>query len=345
MKRSSSTSNSKAYLFRYLRFALLLLLVTVGSSWLINRFHYYENQNWRVQDYMVADFASQPDNAFNTLFLGSSHMMCTMIPKVVESAIAAMHSFNLGASSQSPDTTYYLLKEALSRHKPKLVVMDLYYLVMATDHDFGQSAIIFRPLPTSATRIEMFSRLFTWDEQSLLIKTWFNPFYRIKSALVYNTEIALGVTDRVIDNSGTYMGRGFFSLGKRVIDTGLTWNTYTQKPETYKGLSKVQIGYVKKIAALSKEYHFKLLFITTPMSPFYRRMLNIYPAAAADVTALAKECGIDYIDYNKKENFSRTGIVDKDFADRYHFNQSGADKFSRFFAGELIRLRLDKLLK
>jgi len=334
MNRSSSTSSSdRRALIKLVGFLALLLAVTVAGYFTISALHHREQQSWRVQDNMVTDFFSQEKNSLNTLFIGSSRMMCSVIPSVMEEELPGMTCFNLGASSQMPDTTYHLLCAALERQDPDYVVMDIYYGFAAKEHDHTQSTLIFKPMPLCRQKIRMFFDLFTKEERELLLKTWFNPFYRMKNAGIYNLQLSLGLTEEAVDTSGTYEDRGYFSLGGRVVDVAEMTAQYTGKPETYEGLSETQSDYIRRIAALCKERGIKLLFVSAPMTPSYVPLNPVLDRASADVKALCDSLDVPFCDLSASAE--AIGLTDAHFADRIHFNRAGAEAFSRYFAGYL----------
>lgn len=338
MRRSSSTSNSEP-LRRVLRptalFLALLLAVTLAAGALMRALRPYEEQSWRVQDDMVSEFFATEKNTVNCLLIGNSHMMCGVDPDALDAAVPGMRCYNLAASSQLPDTTFHLLREALRRQTPTLVVMDLYHLFLATDHDDAQSSLILKPMPFCAERVSMFFDLYTPEEQGRLIRTWFDPFPRMKNLLVYRWRLARGTAVPAVNDTGTYIGRGYFSLGDRQVDVAGMVAQYTADPEQYDGLSEVQKGYVRRIAALCEEAGTRLLFVSAPMAPTYLTLCPFYDAAARDVAELARDCRTDYYDFSAPAYYEAMGLTDADFADRTHMNLSGAEKYSRFLGAFL----------
>ena len=334
MNRSLSTSSSdRRALIKLVGFLALLLAVTVAGYFTISALHHREQQSWRVQDNMLTDFFSQEKNSLNTLFIGSSRMMCSVIPSVMEEELPGMTCFNLGASSQMPDTTYHLLCAALERQDPDYVVMDIYYGFAAKEHDYTQSTLIFKPMPLCRQKIRMFFDLFTKEERELLLKTWFNPFYRMKNAGIYNLQLSLGLTEEAVDTSGTYEDRGYFSLGDRVVDVAEMTAQYTGAPETYEGLSETQSDYIRRIAALCKDRGIKLIFVAAPMAPSYLPVNPVLDRASADVKALCDSLDVPFCDLSASAE--AIGLTDAHFADRIHFNRAGAEIYSRYFAGYL----------
>lgn len=334
MKRSSSTSSSdRRALGRLALFLALLIGLTVAGYLTMNALHGREQQAWRVQDDMVTDFFAQEENSLNALFIGSSRMMCSLIPSRAEAAAPGLQCFNLGASSQMPDTTYHLLKAALDRQESvELVVMDLFYGFMQKEHDMTQSALIFRPMPPCRQKVAMFFDLFDAKERESLLKTWFNPFLRAKNAALYNLQLSLGLTQEARDTSGTYMGDGFYSLGERVAGYA-DLEPYVHAPETFAGLTSTQCAYVERIAELCEERGMTLVFVAAPMWEDYLPLNPVLDRASEELTELCE--GLEVPFYNMMDRAAELGLDGSCFADRYHFNQTGAERYTELLVGLL----------
>jgi hypothetical protein len=68
-----------------------------------------------------------PQNSVDVLFLGASSVYAGFHPpRLYEQT--GMRSFNLGSALQPPLVVYYNLRETLTRHKPKVVVIDFSFL-------------------------------------------------------------------------------------------------------------------------------------------------------------------------------------------------------------------------
>lgn len=79
-------------------------------------------------------FFSLPKNTVDVMFLGNSHIYCSYIPQQMfdEYGISAAM---LSTSSQSYQNSYWLLKEALKKQNPKVVVMDIHSVVSSVDEE------------------------------------------------------------------------------------------------------------------------------------------------------------------------------------------------------------------
>ncbi|HIR28929.1 MAG TPA: hypothetical protein IAB84_13270, partial [Candidatus Choladousia intestinigallinarum] len=76
---------------------------------------------------MVHSFYEIEENSLDVLFLGSSHLYYGVQPGELWGQYG-ITSYVMGSPEQTAATSYYLLKEAFTRQKPKVVAMESYYL-------------------------------------------------------------------------------------------------------------------------------------------------------------------------------------------------------------------------
>ena len=126
-------------------FGLLLFELTVLSNTLERK-----NSAEKYQDF----FNEKQD--FDVLFVGSSHMMNGVSPMDIWNDYG-ITSFNLGGSSYSVPTSYWVLRNALDYHTPKVVVIDG-YLISSTykisRNNYSSVHIGLDAFPLSRTKIE-----------------------------------------------------------------------------------------------------------------------------------------------------------------------------------------------
>lgn len=77
-------------------------------------------------------FFELPKDTVDCLFIGTSHVYCSYIPKRIYDE-AGITSASLATSSQSYQNTYWVLREALRYQKPKVVIMDIHSVTSAVD--------------------------------------------------------------------------------------------------------------------------------------------------------------------------------------------------------------------
>ena len=75
----------------------------------------------------IGSFYELPRNKTDVLFVGSSHAYCGVQPNELWEKYG-YSSYVLGCGSQSIPCSYYLIKEALTYQKPKVVFLEVYYM-------------------------------------------------------------------------------------------------------------------------------------------------------------------------------------------------------------------------
>lgn len=79
-------------------------------------------------------FFSLPDDSVDCIFVGTSHVFCSYNPQQIYDE-TGLTSVCLATSGQSFQSSYYLLKEALRKQTPKVVIMDLSNIAVAANYD------------------------------------------------------------------------------------------------------------------------------------------------------------------------------------------------------------------
>ena len=103
-------------------FLLCFILIFTGlNQLLINKSHR------RTLQYILYE---APENYYDALYVGGSHMNGAIAPSVLLES-DGIRGFNLATGGQEFRVTYYLLKEVLKRQSPRLVVLDVYYMLSA----------------------------------------------------------------------------------------------------------------------------------------------------------------------------------------------------------------------
>lgn len=114
MRQNSFISNSK----RVLTLALVLAGILLGL-FLLNRGLMLQESNETVGPFL------EEDQSFDVLFFGSSHTMCSVFPAQLWEDYG-IRSYNLGGHGQSMAASYWTMRMAVERHKPKIAVLDVY---------------------------------------------------------------------------------------------------------------------------------------------------------------------------------------------------------------------------
>ena len=112
------------------RKTLIVILLTVALF--IGGFSHVEKRldyKWDSDEHIFSrkdQLMNLPQNSVDVLFLEPVRSMPVSPPRLYEQT--GMRSFNLGSALQPPLVVYYNLRETLTRHKPKVVVIDFSFL-------------------------------------------------------------------------------------------------------------------------------------------------------------------------------------------------------------------------
>lgn len=267
------------------------------------------------------------DNSYEVLLMGSSHMNSSINPNILWGQYG-ITSFNYGTGGQPFDVTYYLLKEALKTHSPKVVVVDLYYLGLTTE--YGQEGYI---------RYVLDNMKFSLNKVEAIINS--TPknerLYYLFPLIKYHTRWKeLTLEDFQFDLELASYTKGF-AAGKEVY--GVDNKGDLDNTEVLYIPEKTE-SYLYKFIELSKGHGFNLVFTNAPYDyTSTDNMVNWHENDAAmfnRVSEIAEENNIPFINYSSKEKLEE---IDFNFAEDMfnigHENIWGSNKLSYNFAAFL----------
>lgn len=128
MRRPSSTSSSR-----------IIVRVIVGFLVLVIPIMSVVHLLWYPKDFMY-NFYSLDNSEFDVEFFGSSHCFCSVNPAILYEDYG-MTSYNLAGTAQFMPQTYYYLKEAIKRNKPKVAAIEVYAVYAdSSNSDFVNSS-------------------------------------------------------------------------------------------------------------------------------------------------------------------------------------------------------------
>jgi len=269
------------------------------------------------------EFHAYPENSLDVVFLGSSHCYRSFVPKIFDERLG-VNSFNLGSSSQSIFTSYFVLKEALEFQSPKIVVFEVFNGTFQVDENeaFVDLMYNYDYLKSQEVKWEVKASLSVNKNIEMLF-----PAYRFNHNLNLFLENP-GVNADKQENS-IYSHKGY-------VETDLPASYYkfskVEKNEIeQKELVILQLKYFEKIIHLLNEKNIELILITQPMHPdAYARTKDLGQNDFLDSIATLKN--LRYHNFNGNQTF--TG---DQYYDSHHFNKKGAEKFSHLVCDSLLK--------
>ena len=267
----------------------------------------------------VPILAEQPDESYDVIFAGSSHMQLAVHPAQLF-AQYGIASCNTASASQSVPTSYYVIKEMIKRHSPELVVLDL-FAINGGEKYFAESWVheALDGLPLSPTKVEAINSLLEEGREAFYLPyTFYHGRWKQLEEKDYNYSL------KVIEK---------YQFSADLISSQPEPFTPLE-PEKLSELPPVVEEYLEKLIDLCEDTQTKLLLTVAP----YRADADIHENVSAaelqgrynSVARLAEEHGVDYLNtlwYLEEMDFDFT----EDLADRVHLNALGSEKVSEFY--------------
>ena len=262
-------------------------------------------------------------NSIDMVFVGNSHVYNAVNPAVIYEH-SGIKSFDIATSNQDLFTSYYLLKEFLSRQDPSVVVLDTYGIFntpFTAPEGFENVyyKMAFDDMRLSPRKVEAITK---WHRNSpeISIPERLFPIFEYHSRWE-----ELNTAD--------------FSDGAlRSVNLGYAYSFKIADPTGYAGrdpqggsaeIPDLSYEYFDKIVSLCRDNNASLVLITTPD-------VIADPAKSIRIGLEADARDILYIDYNEVSKYASTGLnSDSDFRDLSHLNAYGAVKFSEKLIDDL----------
>ncbi|WP_304354713.1 SGNH/GDSL hydrolase family protein [Brachyspira innocens] len=269
-------------------------------------------------------FAQNNNHNSDILFIGSSHIHCSINPAILYKEYG-ISSFNLSSGSASFWSIYFYIKESMKYIKPRLIVVDMYTINQGApyppDFIFKRFAI---SMPLSLNKIN-----------AIRMEASKNVFHYYINPLVFYHErySELNFIDFLL-----YKGRkNRYKYYKHYIPSV---KVHLQNEPNIKSIYDVSKLYYKveeyylRIIKISKINDIPILFIVAPyvLSNEEQRRFN-------EAERIANEYNVPFINFNL--NYGDYNLdFSKDFRDAGHLNDEGAAKFTRYL-GKYLKENYD----
>ena len=262
----------------------------------------------------IDGFYNSPKNEYEVMFFGSSHAYCSFNPLVIWKE-TGVRSYVFATQQQPVWATYYYMKDAFRRQKPDIAVFDVLMLSENREYyDDGVNYTFCDNMPFSIDKVRLaFASAPNGERAGLLLRF-------IKYHSRWNELSKQDFTYRK-ENMSDY-SKGYYVLTSKCNDAVHTdlANVTDCAPVFEKNME-----YFEKIIELCKEKNVRLMLVKAPSNPTAEEK-EYYNT----VEKIAKEKGIEFIDYNMC--FDEIGFdMKNDFFDKRHLNIYGAEKFTKYF--------------
>lgn len=275
------------------------------------------------------EFYDQPERSLDLVFLGSSHSFESFDPRIFDEVLG-IKSFNMGSPSQSPVTSYFVLREVLETQKPKVIVYEVYWNSFLSDDSSADAGHNIDYMRSFKNRRDMFMEAFT--AQGML--------NHILSSLRYRGNFRDAVLnlfgqDITSQKDFTYESKGYVS-SQGVVSKGFLYNGNPFKDYVFdrKMVKTKQVNYLERIIQLCRSKGIIVMFVTSPLPPASLGMMKNYAHIHGFFNEIAQSHQIEYLDYNVMHN-DKDLFTDHDFKDCDHLNVKGVLKLDKDLALKL----------
>ncbi len=301
---------------RVIIFIICFVLIFSGVSNILERKSLEGAWNMTLK---VGGFYNEPVDSLDVMFFGSSHMYCSIDPRMLEEQ-TGLKSYVFATQQQPLWISYHYLKEALKTQSPETVVLEVHMVVQEEDYaDEGTLHSAVNPIKLSRNKVEMVYAAVPHGERRNYILDIFKYHDRWEE---------LTRDDYTLEHFEALDPlRGFVQLETvTVIESRDELEAVVDVSEP---LDK-SMEYLEKFVELSREEGFELILIKAPSNATVDEK-KLYNA----VEAFALDEGITFEDFNM--HFDQLGLdLAMDFYDRRHLNVNGVAKFVPYFGAFLM---------
>jgi hypothetical protein len=307
-----------------LRILAFLLLAAIG-------FHYVDRVLMAKDGEELSPYYyDYPSDYFDVIIAGPSVMKNGVQPVELwqDYGIAA---YNLSCGNQSLACSYYILKDAISKDHPQLIVLDVTYaeeIYITRSNTFVHYLTDMMPL-TDRYRYQLIQEVISEDQRM----EFYLPFYSFHSRWKEVTASDFKLDNYQKDTLGSV------TYAQTVSYDAVPFQNY----DVDASLSDISREYLEKIISLCQENDTQLLFTCCPVSSANgdcdERSYNSRRAIMQDVSALAVENDVPFLNFLENPDALQLDAY-KDFWDGIHLNMYGSAKLTTFL-GTYIRNNYD----
>ena len=311
---------------------LILIISIFLSLHLLFRFDSKRNRWYQ--------FKQLPENSIDILYMGNSHNMQGIIPKVVEDTLG-LNGFTLGVPGESIKSTYFELVEALKTQSPTYIGIETYVFDVNMKGGDGYVFAFLDSIPFSKNALDSSTLLYSKSRaynyfpairQHSMI--WKQPEFIPSKILDYKQNKDMSGSDF----SFYINSDGYFLNDTQIVNEKLQSINPPYEPIKQQNINQNTKYYLEKIISLCQKNKIQLFLFTMPEVRdelgFAHRFL--------DYQAIAEQYGLPYIDLAQEEY----SIMH--FADTNHLTQIGSLRATlhiKDFIANQYTLNIDKKIE
>lgn len=305
--------DKKIVVIRRFLFVMILCISIVTLSRVLERKTIDGAWNYSIK---VGGFENEPENSFNLIGVGSSHMYCTLSPVYLYER-TGVRSYVYATQQQPPIASYYYIKNAFKRQNPDVIILEgLMFVYDNTNISEGVAHDAIDPFPMSLNKIKMIYEMNQEDKKE-------NYYFNL---LKYHTRWKeLRSSDFSFDyRNHTDPFHGYVFLTESSENHLTEISSYDDVEYLTTMGSNLEI--LMRIKQLVEENGSKLLVLLAPTL-----MDDQIKSGFKTLHNFAKENNIDILDLNTVYNeLGMDGMID--YYDSGHLNVYGAEKVTDYLA-------------
>ncbi len=293
---------------------ILIYVVSVISIGLISNNGLGKNFVFPIGNYghsMLRLNEVKTHSRVDILILGSSHAYRGFDPRIFKKH--QFDIFNLGLSSETPIQSYFLLKKYYSQLQPKIVIQEIYPLLLENDGTENNSFLLANePIDMPLTKLAFNN----FNLQNL--NAWIYGAFR--TILHLNDQIELPEKF----GEDTYIAGGYSQKDEVPLDTSKTLIAREYIP------LKEQIVALDSIQQFCKSKSCSLYFVITPVTSVEKHHILNWSRIIQQIE-----------DIHSVHDFSRLPVLHDTlhFYDSDHLNQKGVEIFNPILINEIFHQR------
>lgn len=253
------------------------------------------------------------------LFIGSSHAYRGFDPRLFKSK--GYSSFNIGSSAQTPLNTYYLLNYYLPKIKPKVIIYEIYPVILSRD---GYECTLDLLMNTHISLELLEMSIATGNP---------NAFTNCIGRFIHNIVYPLKTMKQKQIINERYIPGGY-------VETDVVRNDRLSINPIHVNMLDSQLKYISKIMELANDLNIELIGVIQPLPVDYLLSISNYKIMTSKLMNIANKNKVSIYDFND------IIVLDSvnDFKDKDHLNKSGVVKFNNMLINKLFAekgLKLD----
>ena len=314
MRPTLSIFSSKR--FRQAVSILLLLAMLAGGLVFLSRALRINDGFYKNRPFL------EDDRDYDVLFFGTSHIINSVLPMQLWKEYG-ITSYNLGIHGGSIACSYWMMRNAVEYHKPKVAVMETFLChAQYTSMDTSLAHAAFDPFPMSKTKAQAILDAFPKNndryEMFFPLDVFHNRWKYLNSAMLYR-----GIGDEVQD-SRQKGGELRLAVAANSSPILVPADQYPEESDT------VALQYLRKFITYCQSEGIIPLVVYIPIRDGYSDDYQCYSNLAMK---MAREMGAATLD------LQHTDLIDED-TDWYdnvsHLNPLGAKKVTRALGDYLM---------